>query len=133
MALNWNVGKVENFKTVCYNANGKVNVVTETLIWATMIIGVNGITEKNAEEFFFRISLREKLHGALRRDWSGENPVDVFVTWDEVKTHIGLGTNATNMTRAKFIKHTVNLFERDAKYALRHIDGYGKPIRETVA
>ena len=122
MALNWNVSKVENFKTVCYNADGKVNGVTETLIWATMIIGMNGITEKNAEEFFFRISMREKLHGALRRDWSGENPVDVFVTWDEVKTHIGLGTNATNMTRAKFIKHTVNQFERDMVFIVRNAE-----------
>lgn len=122
MALNWNVGKVKDFKTVCYNADGKVNAVTETLIWASMIIGVSDITEKNAEEFFFRISMREKLHGALRRDWSGENPVDVFVTWDEVKAHIGLGTNATNMTRAKFIKHTVNMFERDMVFIVRNAE-----------
>jgi len=122
MALNWNVGKVKDFKTVCYNADGKVNAVTETLIWASMIIGVSDITEKNAEEFFFRISMREKLHGALRRDWSGENPVDVFVTWDEVKAHIGLGTNATNMTRAKFVKHTVNMFERDMVFIVRNAE-----------
>jgi len=122
MALNWNVGKVKDFKTVCYNADGKVNAVTETLIWASMIIGVSDITEKNAEEFFFRISMREKLHGALRRDWSGENPVDVFVTWGEVEAHIGLGTNATNMTRAKFIKHTVNMFERDMVFIVRNAE-----------
>ena len=122
MALNWNVGKVENFKTVCYNADGKVNAATETLIWATMIIGMNSITEKNAEEFFIRISMRERLHGALRRDWSGDKPVDVFVTWDEVKAHIGLGTNATNITRAKFIKHTVNMFERDMKFSVRNAE-----------
>jgi hypothetical protein len=122
MALNWNVGKVKDFKTVCYNADGKVNAVTETLIWASMIIGVSDITEKNAEEFFFRITMRERLHGALRRDWSGENPVDVFVTWDEVKAHIGLGTNATNMTRAKFVKHTVNMFERDMVFIVRNAE-----------
>ena len=106
MALNWSLDKIRDFDTVCVEPRGVdgakvLSSVTETLIWATMATNINAITEKNADEFYARLSLWERLNGSLRR-----NPdlTDRPTTIEEVRAHIGLGTNATNMTRARWLK-----------------------------
>ena len=55
-----------------------------TLIWATMAINMDKITEENAEEFAFRTNFLEITNR--------------YVTVDEVKTFAGLTTNATKLT-----------------------------------
>lgn len=57
---------------------------TEQLVWATMIVGLNGITKTNVREFWVRLALVQKVMGA----YSG-------LTAQDVKRHIGLWTNAT--------------------------------------
>jgi hypothetical protein len=83
---------------------------TEGLIWATMMVGMNGITEKNAEKFYARLSLFEHLNGALRKQWiDGEDePREIYYTTEDVRLHIGLGTNATNETDAAWLKRVTS-------------------------
>lgn len=117
MALHWTLERIPNHETLCWDDrdDGKkvMNGTTETLIWATMATNINQITEKNADEFYARISLYERLNGSLRR-----NPdlSDCFVSPEEVRAHIGLGTNATNMTQARWLK---SIGERYLKQAAR--------------
>ena len=120
MALHWNLSKIKDNETVCfYEKDGAraMKGVTETLIWATMIVGLPDITEKNAEEFYFRIRFYERTQGALRTRFSadGEDITPVFVSADEVRKHIGLGTNASRETRPAWIKRMSMHIDRDAK------------------
>lgn len=122
MALNWDISRVKDHETVCFVGEGdkrRMHGTTETLIWATMIFGQNSITEKNWEEFLFRAKFYERLNGGLRTDWSGGEPRPVCLTADEIKAHIGLGTNATNYTRAAWIKNVIKNFDRDCRAANR--------------
>jgi hypothetical protein len=129
MSLNWNIGKVKDYKTNCFdripregnearlNEGGfmgpfwyeskddatmleRMTVTTNTLIFATMSVGLGEITEKNAEEFHRRLSWLER-EGAYRLNGDGE-PVPFSL--DEVRANIGMTTNVSNETKAKWNK-----------------------------
>lgn len=79
--------------------------VREGLIWATMFVGINDITEASAGEFYARIHALEKMGGAILNasvDGGGFEPRPI--TRDDVKRWTGLKTNASLKTRAQFMK-----------------------------
>ena len=83
------------------DADGRkiMNDVTNTLMLVSMITGIPVITKKNSEEVFTRIRMSEMIHGGYFPDWEGgwRN-----VTLQEVTDHVGLKTNASELTRSKF-------------------------------
>jgi hypothetical protein len=128
MSLNWNIKSVKDCKTTCYIGNEDdrtLNPTTETLIWATMIVGIGDLSQKNAEEFWFRLAIYEKLHGGLRRKWEGLNVEPVFFTAKDVQDHVGLHTNAGFQTRHAWMKHTLETVHR-------HYAREWKSMKETV-
>ena len=132
MAFNWTIGKVKNWETLwepALSANGtgkRLNPVTETLLNATMLIGLNSITKKNFEEFHLRILETSSTlfdgGGWLSRS-DGEKETSFNPTLKEVQDHIGLTTNAITKTRkqweAQLAKH------REAQLA-KHIKSRAK-------
>ena len=126
MSLNWNLSAIPNYKTTCYdripaegnearlNEGGfmgpywyvskddptvleRMSVTTHTLIFATMSVCMGSITEKNAEEFFRRLSEVES-EGAFRKSVDG----DVPFTLEEVQAHIGLSTNVSTLNKREW-------------------------------
>lgn len=73
--------------------------LTQALVWGCMATGMNGITEKNAREFYARIHFHEKLHGTFLHER--------FITAEDVLSHVGLHTNVSNETRAAWVKRVV--------------------------
>lgn len=123
MALTWDVTAIAESVRIGTRYDGKeayegLSHITETMIWATMAVGIGNLTEAEAPEFFARVSLYEKINGAFlkeaRKGEDGEpllddkgNPVawdDRFITADDVRQHIGLKTNVSKETRAAWIK-----------------------------
>ena len=97
MPLNWNAEKVKDYDQL----TKEEMQVREVLIWATIGIGMSKITEKNYREFFARVNFSEKVGGA----WThGEGMKPVYITIEDVRRFIGLYTNASEYSRAKFIK-----------------------------
>ena len=124
MALTWNVSAVVNCDEVCFTeVDGKrtIRATTETLIWSTMIVGLNSITEKTAMEFYTRISLYERIFGALRSVWEeGKDiPTSKPITLEEVRAHIGLGTNANNETNAAWQRRMITNYRADVQRQFR--------------
>jgi len=122
MSLNWNLTKIANLDEVCYEIATKDNVhrgvmagqaylkaESETLIWACMAVGMGGITEANHETFYARLSIYEKLNGAFLQvyDEEAKKAHDQPVTLELVKLHIGLSTNVSNETAAKWAKRII--------------------------
>lgn len=134
MSLNWDLSKVENHGTKCWetftgtteemqkrvdivtfmgpywnwaddskSSVRRMNLTTQTLIWASMSVGLGEITLKNHEEWYRRINMLETSDGAYRlaQQPSGEK-TGVMVTPEEVQEHIGLKVNVTDMTKAKW-------------------------------
>ena len=93
MALNWNIEKVAADYT-----QDDVWVVTETLIWSTMIIELGEITKSNWREFYSRIYAYETINGSWIRRGAEQRPI----TPEDVYSHIGLHTNVGDISKAKW-------------------------------
>lgn len=117
MALTWDLTEIKDAKELCWvpskQEKGKVElgVVTHTLIWASMLIGMNIITEKNSKEFHRRLIEFEVVHGAgmLIEDGKNRQP-----TLTEVQAHAGLKTNAVVMEGRKWGNNLKRLVKEEA-------------------
>jgi len=123
MALTWDLTAIKDSKELCWvpsDEEGKfeLGAVTHTLIWASMLIGMNSITEKNSKEFHKRLIEFEVVHGAgmLIEDGDARQP-----TLKEVQSHAGLKTNATVMESRKWGNNIKRLVKEEAN---RRITGY---------
>jgi len=124
MALHWNIGDCENHKEliICTNPSApedertyRLHTLTDSLIWATMALGISKITLKNYEEFYTRLKFSEDLNGQLVRNWDYANEKAVPVTVEDIERHIGLSTNASRYSRAEFIKRQIKIWEETNK------------------
>lgn len=113
MSLNWNLAKIAKKDDVCYFTATKndpmrgikkgeryIKPTTEAMIWYTMSVGIPRITEDNWKEFYARVRFIAELHGPMVTDAKGKN----LITWEIVRAHIGLATNASKMSRNQFTK-----------------------------
>ena len=135
MSLDWKIDKIKNYKELCWRPDPykegyfQLNGITDGLIWNTMHIGMSRITEKNYEEFFMRLLMKDvAIYG-------GQGPVEYWETDEdgketlahrsytlkEVYDHIGLSTNASSMTRNELKAKLWRIVESEAK-SLRNAD-----------
>jgi hypothetical protein len=105
MALTFDATNVRDFDSLTEDEK----VTYNSLIWATMAVGMNTITEANAREFFARASFVEKVNGAYRVSQDGP----LYFTPEDVLRFIGLRTNATPMTITQFRK---NMWESHTRW-----------------
>lgn len=98
MALNYDFSKVEHYKRKLRSKRNQL--VLNSLIYATMAVGIRKITEKNYKIFYSRLTAFEHLCGAYLI--KGEKCKPAYITLDEVKMFIGLTTNANELTAAQF-------------------------------
>jgi len=92
MSLDYNLKKIKNQQSYCYVETDKgrrLNPVTNTLVWYTLVIGMGTITKRNADEFFDRVRRFEELSGPGLRANGEPRPI----TLEDVRGHIGLETN----------------------------------------
>lgn len=103
MALSWNIEKCRDYKELTKDEN---RTLTDTLIWATMFVGIPTITENNAKEFYARLRLMELLNGTF----VSQKGKAYYLTLEDVERRVGLTTNAISLTRAQFLKSKVNRY-----------------------
>ena len=116
MPLNYDYSKVKKSTKVWEpdgtfdddgNEMGDMTQVLNTLIWATLSVGIRDITEKNWKDFYTRMKIIGGDRSLLRKDKNGGYTVPISA--QEVKDHIGLTTNATSLTKAEFLKHAYRI------------------------
>jgi hypothetical protein len=100
MALTFDLTGIENYRETGYDATGTLRPVTELLVFATMHVGMGEITEKNAAEFYARMTIVHKLHDIGINTPDGPKLLDP----EYVQKHIGLTTNVRTETRAQWTK-----------------------------
>jgi len=102
MALHWNIKECD--QSACWKEDGCMTSTCESLIWATMVVGIDEISEKTIHEFAYRLEFDRRLCGTFN---SGDGkPVSV----DTLRPFIGLKTNATTWTRLQFEKKCAKFF-----------------------
>jgi hypothetical protein len=102
MSLDWSIENCED-KTISEDAEWPI---TESVIFATMAVGMGKITEDNAVEFANRVALVQQINGAyLNKSAKGTNLTSpYYVTLEDVKKRIGLRTNVSNESHTAFVK-----------------------------
>ena len=107
MPLNWYISKVENWEKYCFTSDPeaiqelKMTPLTHQLVHITMAVGMHEITKKNYREFYTRMLLLELDTSWYKRDEDGNQ---VGIQLEDVKRHIGLGTNASSIRLDKLLK-----------------------------
>jgi hypothetical protein len=130
MSLDFDVSRMKNYNVLTTivespaSAGGtpqkKWHPVTSALVFATMAIGMNHITEDNWEEFYNRLNMWERCNGPqLWRGQLDQHDPKNRITPLEVYMHIGLGTNASNKTKAQFLKDCYATIEDSSKYSTK--------------
>lgn len=123
MSLNFQLSGIEDYKTVCYDGDGQLKVLTEAIIWATMIVEIGKITEENVGEFYARLKVCEGL-GKLTHMRGDGTPMMPKI--EELIAHIGLYTNVPEVHRPRWLTRQhgqvmgqMDEIERSVKYTLK--------------
>jgi hypothetical protein len=119
MSLNWRFSNEE-----VYNALPKTQeeaAVTNILIWGSMSLMLGSIEEDNIEEWVFRSLVMDEIDSPIGHSSKGGKFVSFIPTVEQLRARIGLCTNATEKTRAGFMKAIKERIERDCAYAAKRI------------
>jgi hypothetical protein len=131
MALHWSVANIKNSDDVCWLTATKNSVmdgrvrgeeylhpITNTLIWATMAIGLSEITAENLDEWEARYALAYQTRWLSPLSvWNGQ-PVgpngenahcftERYITRGDLERHIGLSTNANDESNSAWRKRVI--------------------------
>lgn len=110
MSLDFDTTKIKDHKEQCWKKDEhgvfSLRPVTDCLVWYTMIIGMNDITEKNYVDFYRRMRFSDAVTSPLLIEGGKKRSL----TLAEVKAHIGLHTNATLIPRVSFLAKSFEVF-----------------------
>lgn len=110
MPLTWDITEVIDFVDIKEGAEWSK---TEALIFSTMSIGLSTITDTNANEFYARVKFLEGAIGSFVSVIVDGQMEDYFFTPADIQRRIGLRTNGSRETRAKFLGRMMTLTMAD--------------------
>lgn len=111
MSLNYDLRKIKNREELQPAA-------LNALIFATMALGINELSEKTLPEWWWRISFLHKI-GSGVADRTTEDGIEKWpAKMDDLKPFIGLSSNASNETRTAFVRRMVKAITREVDYAV---------------
>lgn len=124
MSLDYNLSKVaEDIKWVDNPdkpGEKMMSKETHSIIWLMLAVECgHEITEANAEEMFIRMEIWQK---AIAPIWHNGDGTPVYVTFEDVKNHIGLSTNVSpKRSRTYFMKKMEQSITDDLRYNERKL------------
>lgn len=107
MSLDWDVSEC-TFDRDSERQTGNA----ERLIWQTLAVDLGSIKEKNLSEWVFRMAVLKILNNRINDSFGP-------VTEEFLRPYIGLCTNVSTTTRAKFMNKCKDTIQRDAMDAIR--------------
>ena len=117
MSLDFRLTDITDYKSLCWNKDGTINRITEDLIFATMTTGISRISPAKVNEFFERLQVCHLIYGkGLMHSETKES----LLTYDVIKAHTGLSTNAVSLTKKQFYQKMAKGLERYGADLLRY-------------
>ena len=99
MSLNWNVEDCVGRE----DWSDRDHDGLDALIWGTMLVGLHRITEANLPEWLLRMRM-ERANYASAFQIKYQNEREYYLRLEHLRKFIGLRTNATELTRSKWLK-----------------------------
>ncbi len=118
MALNADYRNIKDFSALYVEKNGEkvLGTVWETLVLYSLLVGLGTITDKNVDEWLFRLKALEILHGPAFRTSTGEA---FDFGRSDVERMVGLRTNVTALNRPAFLNNCKLVLAEKAREATR--------------
>lgn len=133
MSLDWSIDKVKDWKSISMaDENGDEAQKTHSLIWATLSVGLPGITEKNTQEFFWRLKTLEQRQGSFMYRFHNDTREDYLFTPEDVQRRVGLSTNVSTQPRVSWVARVVKNLTRDEKLTPEQQKALKKEILATA-
>jgi len=104
--LEWSLFNIARFKnnrsdyyTPVVNKKGQkifdINPITKYLVYQSMVIGLDEITQSNVDEWLIRLNFLNRLYGSSLMTRDDKNAVKPYrITFEDLERHIGLKTSA---------------------------------------
>ena len=136
MALTWDIKGIKDEDKICWietdkkNDKGEsvkeMNPITDVLIWGSMFIGMDAITEKTYKEFHKRLIELEIITGKgmlTKESEDGKATYQEFrqPTLEEIQLHIGLKTNASRMDSKKWGSSIRRIVKEEAEVRIKNM------------
>jgi hypothetical protein len=111
MSLDWSVEDCFDYPSLL---TGREYALTESLVFSTLVTGMNQITYTNAKEFYTRVKILEGAIGYIGT-WADNDSMERFsIKPEDIFARIGMTTNADPATKTKFLNHIyTNVAPRD--------------------
>ena len=107
MSLDWDISDCT------FDRDSALQVANaDRLIWETLAVDLGYIEEKNLSEWVFRMAVLKIMRNRINDSFGP-------ITEEFLRPYIGLHTNVSTISRAKFMKKCMNMLERDAMDAIR--------------
>jgi hypothetical protein len=107
MALHWDSTKCNPAEPVDDNDfNGR-----ECMIWGSIAVDLGEVTEKNVDEWMFRLRFLERIGRGITNT---PMPESIVRRW------VGLKMNVSTETRKKWMKKRMDRLEQDVEYQLKN-------------
>lgn len=107
MALNYDLREIRSYKRLFEKSTetggSKMNDVPKTIVMSTMSVGMREITKDNYIKFYNRLSLLENVYGTFFYERKRGKMIPRPIKLEEVERMIGLKTNASEISRTKFL------------------------------
>ena len=107
MALNYDLNEIKGFKRLyeksIETSGFKIKDIPKTIILSTMSVGMREITKDNYIKFYNRLSLLENVYGHFFYERKRGKMIPRPIKLEEVERMIGLKTNASEISRTKFM------------------------------
>jgi hypothetical protein len=114
MPVHWDVSKIKNHEIVTTHPKdpNRWHPLTDALVNACSAVGLTDISEKNFEEWLWRLAFMEAVgEGGMLFDWFDDKgnqldkPRERNYTRAEIESHIGLRTNWGTLTRQQWLSN----------------------------
>lgn len=124
MSLNWELSGIQDWQNVCFEdwnvktGKGTLSDVTNNLIWACLLLDMGGLKDEAAAlEMAWRFNFVKALGETYWKVWDGEEDHAWWPSADDLRRHIGLRTNVSQLSRTKFINKRVSRLKEKAERA----------------
>ena len=117
MSLDFRLTDITDYKSLCWNQDGTLNRITEDLIFSTMTTGIPRISSAKVNEFFERLQVCHLIYG---KGLMHAETKKSLLTYDVIKSHTGLSTNAVSLTKKQFYQKMSKGLERYGADLLRY-------------
>lgn len=107
MPLNYDLNEIKGFKRLYEKSEEtggvKMKEIPKTIILSTMSVGMREITKDNYIKFYNRLNLLENVYGHFFYVRKRGKMIPRPIKLEEVERMIGLKTNASEISRSKFM------------------------------